>query len=133
MRQVVAALAMLLTSSGLLAADRPLYIFGGDDHKTFLGCLNCSSTHPKSVWNEMSQFGFRNDFGVWNSYGQFINPYSAHSMCGEYARDPPIIVDDEGNAYGRMTINEFATGSVCGANGDERLCRAVRAICESKN
>ncbi len=132
-RQTVTALFLLLAIQGAFAQDRPLYLFGGRGHKEFLGCLNCGSMHPRSVWNEMSSFGFRNDFGVWNPFRQFVNPFSAYSMCNEFASDPPIIVDDLGRAYGRMSINEFAPGSVCGVTGSEGLCRAVRAICESKN
>jgi len=81
----------------------------------------------------MSRFGFKNDFGVWNPFGKFINPFSRYSMCNEFADDPLIIVDEQGKVYGRMAINEFALGSVCGITGYERLCRAVRSICESKN
>lgn len=114
-------------------AATALYLFGGRGHKEFLGCLNCGSTHPKSVWNEFSNFGFKNDFGVWNPYGSYANPYSSYSMCGEYASDPPIIVDDGGNSYGRMSLNEYAPGSVCSVTGNERLCRTVRAICTGKN
>ena len=133
MRIALTALALLFALIAASAPDGPLYLFGGQGHKEFLGCLNCSSTHPKSVWNEMSQFGFKNDFGVWNPFGQYINPFSSFSMCNEFASDAPIIVDEQGKAYGRMTINEFAPGSVCSVTGQESLCRAVRAICESKN
>ena len=119
-------------SQPLLAAGKPLYIFGGDGHKTFLGCLNCGSNEAKSVWNEMGHFGFKNDFGIWNPFGPFANPYSPHSICNEYATDPPIVVDDDGQAYGRVTLNEYAPGSVCGASGVEQLCRAVRVICAAK-
>jgi hypothetical protein len=114
------------------AATAPLYVFGGDGHKEFLGCLNCGSTHPKSVWNEYSQFGFKNDFGVWNQFRDFAGQFSSHSMCNQYASDPPVIVDDNGNAYGRLSLNEFTNGSVCSAIGNEQLCQVVRAVCESK-
>lgn len=115
------------------APDGPLYIFGDDGYKEFLGCLNCGSTHPKSVWNELSQFGFKNDFGVWKQFGQFINQFSSYSMCNEFTSDSPIIVDEQGKAYGRMSVNEFASGSVCSVTGNGDLCRVVRATCKSRN
>lgn len=122
-----------LTAATARAADSPIYLFGGQGHKEFLGCLNCGATHPKSVWNEMSSFGFMNTFGVWNQFGNYASPFSSYSMCSEFASDPPVIVDEQGNAYGRMSINEFATGSVCGISGSERLCRAARTVCQSKS
>ena len=81
----------------------------------------------------MSSFGFKNDFGVWNPVGGYVNPFSTYSMCNEFATDPPVIVDDLGRAYGRMSINAFASRSVCGVTGSERVCRTVRAVCHSKN
>ena len=132
-RALILPVLLFATIATSNAQNPPLYLFGGQGHKEFLGCLNCDSIHPKSVWNEMSQFGFKNDFGVWNPFGQFINQFSSYSMCNEFSTDSPIIVDENGRAYGRMSINEFAPGSVCGATGNERLCRAVRALCKSKN
>jgi hypothetical protein len=131
--RIVFTLSFVLATISADAADTALYLFGGQGHKEFLGCLNCGSTHPKSVWNELSQFGFKNAFGVWNPFREFINPFSSQSMCNAFASDPPIIVDENGNAYGRMSINEFAPGSVCGVAGSERLCRTVRSICQSTN
>lgn len=133
MRYIKAILYITILFSYSAAVAEPLFIFGGHGHKEFLGCLNCNSIHPKSVWNGISQFGFDNDFGVWNSFGQFINPFSSYSMCNEFASDPPIIVDDTGQAYGRMSINEFFSGSICGFNGNEKLCKSIRLICKSKN
>jgi hypothetical protein len=54
-------------------------------------------------------------------------------MCNEFATDPPVIVDDQGKVQGRVSINEFAPGSICGATGDEQLCEEVHTLCESRN
>lgn len=124
---------LFMYASLVSAEEGPLYLFGGAGHKEFLGCLNCGSIHPKSVWNEMSTFGFKNDFGIWNPFGQFANPFSPYSMCNQYSSEAPIIVDERGNAYGRMSLNEYTPGSVCSATGSERLCEAVRVLCQSKN
>jgi hypothetical protein len=133
MRKLTAFAALLLMSRGLMAADTVLYVFGGDGHKTFLGCLSCDSSHAKSVWNELSYFGFRNGLGVWNEFSEFVSASSTHSMCNEFATDPPVIVDDQGKVQGRVSINEFAPGSICGATGDEQLCEEVHTLCESRN
>lgn len=132
MWRIFATVLTVFVAGNSSAQDAPVYLFGGDGHKEFLGCLNCDSSHPKSVWNEFSQYGFKNDFGVWNPFREFTNEFSSHSMCNEFASDPPVIVDENGNSYGKLTINEFMSGSVCSARGSEKLCRATRAICASK-
>jgi len=63
------SLTLVFVVSSAAAQDTPLYLFGGQGHEEFLGCLNCGEHDPKSVWNSMSRFGFENDFGVWNSFG----------------------------------------------------------------
>jgi len=119
----------LFSSVRTYAAE--LLLFGGSGHKEFLGCLNCSEYDGSSVWNEMSRFGLKNGFGVWNPFGSYANPFSSYSACGDFATDPPIIVDRDGRAYGRFSISEFAPGSICGASWDGRLCRALKAMCAS--
>lgn len=121
---------LLIQSANGTAAE--LLLFGGSGHKEFLGCLNCNEYHGKSVWNEMSRFGFKNDFGVWNPFGSYANPFSSYSACGEFASDPPVIVDEAGNAYGRFSINEYTSGSICGVTGNEKLCRALKVMCAKK-
>jgi hypothetical protein len=32
---------------------------------------------------------------------------------GEFASDPPVIVDQRGTYYGRLTVNELRNDSVC--------------------
>jgi hypothetical protein len=106
-----------------------LLIFGGDRHKEFLGCLNCSEMDATSVWNDMSQYGWGNGFGVWNPFGPYKNPFASQSACNEFANDPPVIVDRAGNAYGYLTVNEYKPGSVCAAQGVQKLCTALKVMC----
>lgn len=123
-------LASLAILAPIYAADAPLYIFGGQGHKEFLGCLNCGTTHPKSVWNELSTYGFKNSVGLWNPFREYVDAVSSYSMCNEFAADPPVIVDAEGNYYGRLTVNRFTSGSVCAVSGVELLCNVVQAVCK---
>lgn len=106
-----------------------LLIFGGAGNKEFLGCLNCPETSENSIWNEFSQFGWRNSFGKWNSFGQYKNPFSTYSACGEFSSNAPIIVNRQGRAIARLTLNEFTTGSVCGISGNSQLCQALKIMC----
>lgn len=125
---VVVTLLALVAQA--LAVD--LLVYGGRGHREFLGCLNCSDYSSDSVWNEYSRYGFLNDFGVWNPFGDYASPFSSYSMCNEYATDPPVIVDKDGNFYGRLSINPYISGNVCGVGGVEELCTAIKTICKSK-
>jgi hypothetical protein len=97
------------TSPGIPAASTPLLLFGGEGHRTFLGCLNCSEYASDSVMNKYGQHGsaYATD-SIFNRYGTFGSAYSASSPCNPYASDPPVIVDASGSFYGRLTINAYA-------------------------
>ena len=100
----LAAISLLLFA-GLVNAQEIL-IFGGDNNKEFLGCLTCNEMAGNSVWNEMSTYG-------WN----------------EYTTNSPVLVDRNGKFFGRLTLNSYSAGSVCGLNGNEQICRALKVMC----
>jgi len=118
----------LMLFAGIVNAQEIL-IFGGDSNKEFLGCLTCNEMAGNSVWNEMSTYGWKNGYGKWNPYGQFKNPYSNYSACNEYTSNSPVLVDRNGKFFGRLTMNSYSVGSVCGINGNERICRALKVMC----
>jgi len=126
---VIFAMSVSLLAVAVQAANEAILIFGGDEHDVFLGCLNCAETDPNSVWNESSKFGWVNNYGVWNEYGQYGGKYGSHSACNEYTSNPPILVDREGNSYGYLGINPYKAGSVCSSSGVEQVCRALRVMC----
>jgi tetratricopeptide (TPR) repeat protein len=85
-----------------------LMIFAGSSHETYLGCLNCAEAAPDSISNEYGQNGSRySQASIWNHYSQFASAYAPYSACNPYSTDPPVIVDDAGTYYGRLTLNEF--------------------------
>jgi hypothetical protein len=90
-------------------ASMALLLFGGEGHRTFLGCLSCSQYDANSVMNQYGQHGspYAVD-SIFNRYGTFGSAYSTSSPCNPYASDPPVIVDGGGNFYGRLTINTYA-------------------------
>src|SRR5690242_12846065 len=49
-----------------------LMLFGGEDHKTYLGCLNCSQYAVDSVFNEYGQNGspYASE-SIWNHYSEY--------------------------------------------------------------
>jgi len=83
-----------------------LMLFGGEGHKTYLGCLNCSETAPDSIFNKYGPHGNQYQTeSLFNHYGEFGSRYSLYSACNPYASDPPVIVDPNGAFYGRLTVN----------------------------
>lgn len=100
-------------AAGAAGASAPqistkLMIFGGLDHKTYLGCLNCNEYATDSVFNSYGSHGspYASE-SIWNQYGEFGSPYSMYGACNPYASDPPVIVDQNGVYYGRLTVNEY--------------------------
>lgn len=93
-------------AAGAAQAPAALLIFGGVGHKTFLGCLNCSEYGQSSIQNPYS-FGSPYGQTIFNHYNDFGSAYSDESACNPYATDPPVIVDSDGNYYGRLTLNLY--------------------------
>ena len=126
MKRITCILFLMVS---MTAYCKDILIFGGNNNKEFLGCLTCNEMASNSVWNEMSTYGWENGFGKWNSFSQYKNPFSSYSACNDFAQNGPVLVDREGNFYGRLTINEFVSKSICGSSGDERICRALKVMC----
>jgi hypothetical protein len=103
-------------------------IFGGPGHQTYLGCLSCSENAPDSVSNDTGRNGSRDSaVSIWNHYTDYGSLYSQFSACNPDATDPPVIVDDSGNFYGRVTVNQYATGIGTGAELHDWLVSTVCA------
>jgi hypothetical protein len=103
--------------SGLSQPSRPvspplqqkLMLFGGSDHKTYLGCVTCSEYETDSIFNSYGQYGSKySATSITNHYDEFGSPYSPTSACNKYATDPPVVVDGQGNYYGRLTLNAYS-------------------------
>jgi hypothetical protein len=57
-----------------------LLLFGGSDHKTFLGCLNCNKYEGGSVCDKYGEQGSKySSASIWNTYGNFGSKYSSES------------------------------------------------------
>ena len=98
-------LVAILTVPGL---GQTLMLFGGDNHKIYLGSLTSSKFDQDSVWNQFGEHG--NPFNtncIWNDFGPYGGGFSNHSPFNEFASNPPVIVDGKGNFYGYFTANRF--------------------------
>jgi len=100
-------------AAGAAGASAPqslakLMIFGGLGHKTYLGCLSCNEYASDSVFNSYGSNGSPySSQSIWNHYSEFGSPYSTYGACNPYASDPPVIVDQNGTYYGRLTVNQY--------------------------
>lgn len=89
-----------------------LLVFGGRDHKKFLGCV-CGEYDADSILNTYGSFGNRYSTDtIWNKYGDYGSPYSNTSVCNEYASNPPVVVTDAGVFVGYLTLNRSKTGAI---------------------
>jgi hypothetical protein len=90
--------------------ENQIHIYGGLSHKTYLGCLTCSSNDPLSIWNSNGNFGKNSDVlnseaNIWNVLSVFGTKSSDLSPWCITAQNPPVIVDFEGVFYGYFTAN----------------------------
>ncbi len=95
-------------SSAPTSTAQKLMVFGGPSHGTYLGCLSCSEYAGDSIFNEYSPYGSEySSTSIFNDYSQYGSPYSMYSACNPYASDPPVVVDQAGGYYGRLTVNPY--------------------------
>ena len=97
------------------AAQTPeLLLFGGNNNRVLLGCLNCSPLDRGSVCNRTGPHGSMiSDVSIWNrkgTYGSEISEYSPWNRIAVtnslgVSTNPPLIVDRAGNSYGYFTSN----------------------------
>ena len=89
-----------------VAPPEGLLVFGGENNKTFLGCLSCPETDLDSLFNRFGTHGSRFAANsILNRFGQFGGRFAPFSPCNVYSATPPVIVDDDGHDYGELTLN----------------------------
>jgi hypothetical protein len=85
---------------------KALLLFGGSDHKTFLGCLNCVDTSSASVCNDVGEYGSDvAEDSIWNDVGTFGSDVSPYSPWDDVSNEAPIVVDRDGKSYGYFSAN----------------------------
>ena len=100
-------------SSGVVSRSTgKLMLFGGRGHDVYLGCLSCSEYESDSVFNEYGEYGSKYGDMIRNPYSDYGSRYSSYSVCNPYASDPPVIVDDAGTFYGRLSLNRSYTSDI---------------------
>lgn len=119
-------LAAYAAASQAVAPQAKFMVFGGADHRTYLGCLNCSEYAADSVLNSYGTYGSSFSMtSVYNSFGEYGSQFSMYSACNPFASDPPVIVDQAGNFYGRLTVNAFNSEQV----HDQTVLQWLTKVC----
>lgn len=105
MKKIIVTMILLLNITYGVEA---LHLYGGDNHKKYLGCINCSEFDSNSICNEFGSYGSEfNSDSIWNEFSTFGSEFSSSSPWNEFSSSAPVIVDKSGNFYGYFTINEF--------------------------
>jgi hypothetical protein len=109
-RGAIGLIFWLISLTAVHSQNAALLLFGASNHKTFLGCLNCSKYDSGSVCNKYGETGSKyNSDSIWNGYGDFGSKYSSDSPWNKYSSDGPVIVDSSGQFYGRFTANKYVS------------------------
>ncbi len=109
-----------------LASGSKLMLFGGENHRTYLGCLNCSQYDSDSVFNQYGTHGSQfSSASILNQFTEAGSKYSNYGACNPYASDPPVIVDGAGQFYGRLTVNRYHGQRT----GDAQLLAWLAGVC----
>lgn len=89
------------------AQTKALILFGGVNHKVFLGCLNCSDISSQSICNGFGNYGSPlNPNSIWDEFGTYGSEFNPFSPWNSFSDNAPIIVDGDGNSYGYFSMNE---------------------------
>ncbi len=115
----------LLTLLPTAAGSDALLVYSDESPRVFLGCLNCSKYDSSSVWNQYGDYGSAYSVtSMHNRFGLYGGKYSALSPCNAYTSMPPLVVDRDGNYYGRLTANRYRTDRFGSS------VKVLAAICE---
>lgn len=119
------------SSTDHASASERLLIFGGRGHTDFLGCLNCSEYDSSSIRNRISEYGWANAVGVWSVVGKYGSVVGSYSACNQVASDPPVIVTEQGEFLGRLSVSRTIRDGVC-ALGGGNICVALTTMCAGR-
>ena len=109
-------LTLVCSAQAAIASPGPkLMLFGGRDHKQYLGCIVCNEFSSDSICNGFGKYG--NEFsteGMFQEFSGFGNDFSPDSPWNESSASTgvPVLVDENGAFYGYFTINDSRSDAV---------------------
>ena len=124
---VLQGLVAGLSNPAPTAQSEKFKVFGGRNLTTYLGCLNCSEDVKESVFNPDGKGSSSSSESIWNRSSEFASENSSYSVCNPHASDPPIILRESGNLYGRLTLNTYHPQL---GSGSEWIGWLLNAVCK---
>jgi hypothetical protein len=109
-RRFIALVLWSLSAPSAFGQTPQLLLFGGEDQKTFLGCLNCSPSDSRSICDQFGEYGSEsNGESIWSQFGNFGSNFSNDSPWNQFSTSGPMVMDKSGQSYGRFTSNRSAS------------------------
>jgi hypothetical protein len=126
----IAALAGNAAARGSGANDVKLEVYSNwPNSRTYLGCLNCRSSDPTSIWNPASRYGWSNPTGVWSGRA-FRHANYRRLVCDMPPSTPqPAVLDEHYTFYYVLSIDAVRRESICAMTKSRQGCAVIRALC----
>ena len=126
-KKILLSFLLLLLTGGLFSASlSELFIMAEDG--TYLGNFG-SEYDSKSVYNQYGTYGSPySSKSIINPYGTYGSDYSQYSPFNAYSSHGPWLMDRNGNNYGRLSVNKYASGVT---DASYRIAIQLKAIRDS--
>ena len=97
--------------NALSQLDGHAYLMGADN--VFLGIISSDKINEKSICNQVGEFGSRvTSKSVWNRVGDYGSRISDTSAYNTNTNQPPVIVNENNEIIGFLTVNTRIKGAV---------------------
>ncbi len=119
MKKLTILLFLAVFTSVLAKAQNGAKIYGGKHYDQFLGCLDCDSQTPGSIWSPLTDYGStHNPKSIWNEKGLYGSVTSNFSPYNPKAKYPPRVIGRDGKCIGYLTINKNNPNRMLGSVAD---------------
>ncbi len=118
MKKLAVVLFLAVVCSVAAKAQGLTKIYGGKHYKQFLGCFDCDSHTPNSIWSPLSDYGSAHSpKSIWNERGLYGSVKSNYSPYNPKAKYPPRVVGN-GKLLGYLTVNKSNPNRLEGSIAD---------------
>ena len=126
-KKILLLFLLLLLAGGLFAVSlSDLFIMAEDG--TYWGNFE-SEYDSKSVYNQYGSYGSPySSKSIMNPYGTYGSDYAQYSPFNAYSSHGPWLMDRNGNNYGRLSVNKYASGVT---DASYRIAIQLKAIRDS--
>jgi hypothetical protein len=88
-----------------------IFGFNGSEYE-YLGSI-ANEFNSNSIGNEFGSYGSEfSSKSIFNDFSKFGSSYSSYSAFNEYTSRPPVLVDEDLNLVGYLTLNTYKSPSI---------------------